>query len=262
MATSIYIDEQGSGPDLVLLHGWAMHGGIWEPVVKPFTEAGFKVHVVDLPGHGRSEPLHTYNIETVAKVLLDVVPAGATWVGWSLGGLIAMEAARFSDKVGKLLLVGTSARFIRDQDWPHGMEHVLLKGFAHDLSNNWTRTLKRFLSLQLGSDTNLAILRKIRGRFFEVDPPHGQALSQGLDLLEQVDLRPVLSQLDIPTLILHGFHDRLVPVSAGQYLADHLPQAQLQVHERAGHIPFLSHQDWFLEQAIPFLKQESLDAAG
>lgn len=252
---TIYIDKHGSGPDLILLHGWAMHGGIWEPVVNPLAEAGFRVHVVDLPGHGRSEPLPDFTLPGLVEVLLDQLPKGAIWAGWSLGGLLAMEAARVSDGVSQLLLIGTSPRFVREPDWPHGMEPDLLRGFARELSRDWKKTLKRFLSLQLGSRANLALLRRIRERFFDINPPHEQVLNQGLDLLEQADLRAYLGQLQLPSLVIHGQHDRLVPVSAGQYLADHLPHARLQINDQAGHLPFLSHQDWFLQQTVPLLNR-------
>ena len=89
MSETLKITTLGKGPDLVLLHGWATNSGIWAGVVK--TLAGqFRVNLVDLPGHGVNShiPL-SRNLNAVAEQILTEVPS-ATWVGWSLGGLIAL----------------------------------------------------------------------------------------------------------------------------------------------------------------------------
>jgi len=89
---TLHVESSGSGPDLVLLHGWAMHGGIFAPLT-PLLAAHFRVHVVDLPGHGRSAGC-TESIETraCAAAIAARVPR-ALWVGWSYGGLVSLQAA-------------------------------------------------------------------------------------------------------------------------------------------------------------------------
>ena len=70
-------------------------------------------------------------------------------------------------------------------------------------------------------------------------------LAAGLELLRTVDLRAQTGRVGCPTLVVHGARDLLCPPEAGQWLAMHLPNARLTLHERAAHAPFLSHPDWF-----------------
>ena len=89
---SLRVDVVGSGPPLVLLHGWAMHGGIFAPLVDALRERR-TLHVIDLPGHGHNRDCGVpLTLEACAEAVLEVVP-DAPWCGWSLGGLIALHAA-------------------------------------------------------------------------------------------------------------------------------------------------------------------------
>src|SRR5690606_30694300 len=92
-AVELHHDIRGAGPDLVLLHGWAMHAGVFEPLVERLSSQ-FTLHLVDLPGRGRSAgsgiPLR---LEDTAQALAAVVPEQALWLGWSLGGLVTLHAA-------------------------------------------------------------------------------------------------------------------------------------------------------------------------
>ena len=79
-----------------MVHGWGLHGGIWKPLL-PLLEAHFRVTCVDLPGHGRSGWQGEETLDAMAGALLSVAPAGAAWLGWSLGGLVAARAAVGAD---------------------------------------------------------------------------------------------------------------------------------------------------------------------
>ena len=90
---TLHVEVTGNGPDIVLLHGWAMHGGVFAPLVSRLQER-FRLHVVDLPGHGGSrESDIPLTLADSAQAIARVVPSGALWCGWSLGGLIALHAA-------------------------------------------------------------------------------------------------------------------------------------------------------------------------
>ena len=92
----MHIESAGNGPPLVLLHGFAMHGGLFAPLLPALTPH-YRVHVVDLPGHGWSALIDGADVATLADALDDVLAAigtPLTVLGWSLGGQIALQWAR------------------------------------------------------------------------------------------------------------------------------------------------------------------------
>ena len=82
MSRPLYVDVVGKGPPLVLLHGWAMHGGIFAPLVERLRDR-YTLHVVDLPGHGNSRDCDVpLQLQSCVDAVAAVVPA-APWCGWS-----------------------------------------------------------------------------------------------------------------------------------------------------------------------------------
>jgi pimeloyl-[acyl-carrier protein] methyl ester esterase len=240
--SALHVEVQGRGPALVLVHGWGMHGGVWAPLL-PWLTPHFTVHVPDLPAHGHSRALSMApDAARVAEQLLARLPEPATWLGWSLGGIVALAAAeRAPAQVARLVLVAGTPRFSRSADWPHGMAAAMLREFADGLERDYRATLLRFLSLQLGSaEHERKLLRELRAALYARGEPAAGALRAGLAILERADLRAAVRGIRTPTLLIHGSRDRLVPPGAGEFLAAHLPQARLLRLEGEGHAPFLS----------------------
>lgn len=251
---SLYVESHGSGPDLVMLHGWGLHGGLFGPVIEPLSQR-FRLHLIDLPGHGRS-PMFAgdYTLEHVAQVIADAVPTDATWIGWSLGGRIALQAAAYGAAIANLILVGTNPCFTQRSDWPQAMPEAELEQFAVSLRDNYKTTLQRFLAIQSrGSACAREELRKLREALFAHGEPDPQALAGGLEILRDADLRPSLARIQQPTLVLHGERDTLVPLAAAEYTAQRLPKGKLMVIEGAGHAPFISHPDKFVAGITGFI---------
>ncbi|MFO7593201.1 MAG: pimeloyl-ACP methyl ester esterase BioH [Pseudomonadota bacterium] len=251
---SLYIDIRGNGPDLVMLHGWGLHGGLFGPVIEPLAQC-FRLHLVDLPGHGRSPMLDgDYTLERVAEAIAAQVPADAHWLGWSLGGRISLAAANAGAAIDKLILVGANPCFTQRADWPHAMPEAELEQFAASLRDNYKVTLQRFLAVQSrGSERAREELRNLREALFAHGEPDPQALAGGLEILRSADLRPALAAIAQPTLVLHGERDTLAPLAAAEYTAAHLPHGKLEVIEGAGHAPFISHPEQFLAAVEGFL---------
>jgi pimeloyl-[acyl-carrier protein] methyl ester esterase len=245
----LWHERQGSGPDLMLVHGWGLHGGIWGDLPARLAQH-FRVTTLDLPGHGRSRAAGTSpSLDAYTDAVAELCPAPAIWLGWSLGGLVALQAAlRHPHKLAKLVLVGATPKFVQAPDWPHAMPTDVFAGFARSLAKDYRSTLLRFLSLQIGGDESArALLKQLRADLFAHGEPQPAALAAGLAILEQTDLRARLAAIQVPALVLHGSHDRLAPPAAGAYLAAHLPQARWLQIEGAGHAPFLSHAARFAE---------------
>lgn len=238
----MHIDGGGNGPDLVLIHGWAMHGGIFAPL-RAALEPHFRVHSVDLPGHGRSRavPVSRLELRACAAAIADATPP-AIWIGWSLGGLVALQAALdHHSQVRGLVAIASSPRFVAAPDWPAGIPASTFADFASGLATDFHATVERFLALEtLGSPNAQADLRALKKVAFAHGEPTLQALQAGLDLLESTDLRERIGTLMQPSLWIGGRRDRLVAPAALQWAAGHAPQGSF-ASINAGHAPFLSH---------------------
>lgn len=240
---SLFHDVRGQGPALVLLHGWAMHSGLFAPLVAALQD-DFELHLVDLPGHGRSREAGVpLALEAAVQAVAARVPERAIWLGWSLGGLVALHAAAtLPSRVRGLVMLAANPRFVRGEDWPAGMDEAVFRGFAGDLGRDYRSTIDRFLLLEAqGSDHVREEIQLLREEVFAYGQPAAEVLREGLRLLEGTDLRAALPGLAMPSLWLAGRRDRLVSPDAMQAAAALSPRARFHEVTRAGHAPFLTH---------------------
>jgi pimeloyl-[acyl-carrier protein] methyl ester esterase len=249
--TGVHVESVGAGSPLVLLHGFAMHGGLFAPIL-PALAARHRVHVVDLPGHGWSASLAPCDLPTLAATLDRAtadIDAPLTLLGWSLGGQVALQWARARPRrVQRLILVAATPSFVVRQGWPDAMSVQTLARFGDELRVAYRLTLQRFLSLQVqGSDEGRRTLAQLRARLFERGTPSPQALDAALALLRDTDMRPMLADIAQPALVIGGARDALVPLAATQALAAALPHATHRTIAGAAHAPFLSHPAAFVD---------------
>lgn len=254
----MHVDSFGHGQDLVLLHGWAMHGGIFAPIV-PRLRAHYRVHVVDLPGHGLSRENETrLDLHDVVQRLYQRLPR-AVYVGWSLGGLVAMSMAiEHPAKVAGLGVIAASPSFVRRADDPlgHGVDTTLFEQFRDDLASNYRRTIERFLALEVLDDENAqSCLRQLKAHVFERGEPNLHALEDGLNILAHTNLHDRISHITCPNYWIAGARDRLVMYQAMERAAAVCRGRFLRL-DHAGHAPFLS-QPSEVERAIESLMREA-----
>ncbi len=254
---SLYADCRGAGPDLVLLHGWGMNAAVWDGLPAALT-ADRRVWRLELPGHGESplELLHDSRAAW-ADACLDAAPGRAVWLGWSLGGLIALEAAlRAPERIAALVLVTATPRFVSAPDWPAAMDAKTLARFHDELLADPAGTLDRFLALQVrGGDAARDCLRTLRREVSWRPAPNPAALEMGLDLLRDSDLRERIGACACPTLWIFGQRDTLVPFAASEGIAQLLPGARQRLVAGAAHAPFLSHREETWAEIANFLRE-------
>ena len=256
----IRIETIGEGPPLVLLHGWAMHGGIFAPLVRALAPHR-TLHVVDLPGHGQSpwNGNEEFTLRACVDAIAPAVPR-APWLGWSLGGLVALRAALDgNDRVTAVVALASSPRFTRASDWPDAVEDSVLEAFARGLETDHRGTVKRFLALEVhGSDHLRDDLRFLQHEILARPAPHPRVLADGLAVLRDTDLRAELRALQIPSLWIGGRRDRLVPWRALEASARLAPGGNAITIAQAGHAPFLSHADEVARAVLDGLQAHAL----
>lgn len=246
--------------NLVLLHGWGMNAAVWDGLSENL-QTNATSWPIELPGHGEQpfsdrEP----DLWAWADACLERAPPRAVWLGWSLGGLVALAAAvRAPKRVEALILLTATPRFVRAADWMPAMPAETIGQFHASLLADPTETLARFLALQVrGSAVARETLRTLRGRLAKRPTPDPHALSLGLDMLRDEDFRGRLPDIRCPALWLFGTHDTLVPPAVAERVEILMPGALTAIIPGAAHAPHLSHPEQTRDLLAAFLAR--LDA--
>ncbi|KAA8996394.1 pimeloyl-ACP methyl ester esterase BioH [Affinibrenneria salicis] len=258
---SLYWQTEGEGKcELVLLHGWGLNAQVWRCISERLAPH-FRLHLVDLPGYGRSQGFGALSLEEMADIVLRQAPPQAVWLGWSLGGLVASQVAlSAAPRVCALISVASSPRFCAGPGWP-GIKTDVLQGFQHQLSEDFHRTVERFLALQtLGTDSARRDARQLKSIVLEQPLPAVDVLNGGLDILRTADLRQPLASLALPLLRLYGALDGLVPRKVAALLDAQWPASQSAIVAKAAHAPFISHPALFVETLLTFCRAHRLVA--
>ncbi|MCI8903958.1 MAG: pimeloyl-ACP methyl ester esterase BioH [Enterobacter sp.] len=235
---------------LVLLHGWGLNAEVWRCISEELA-SHFTLHLVDLPGFGRSRGFGAMSLDEMARQVLDAAPQNAIWLGWSLGGLVASQIALSQpERVKALVTVASSPCFSAQEAWP-GIKPDVLASFQQQLSEDFQRTVERFLALQtMGTETARQDARTLKQTVLSLPMPEVEVLNGGLEILKTVDLREPLAALAMPHLRIYGYLDGLVPRKVVPLLDALWPESESQVIAKAAHAPFISHPAEFCSALI------------
>jgi pimeloyl-[acyl-carrier protein] methyl ester esterase len=257
MSAPLYVEEQGSGPRISLLHGWGMNLRVFDPLRERLARS-LAVRLVDLPGHGASPWPDDWSEARQRSELAEALLPADTLLGWSLGGQIALSLALASRGTAaapkRLVLLATTPRFLAAEDWSAGLSREALQQFARSLEERSSGTVADFLDLQVRGSQHAA---QTAQRLHAALEGHGMAqlpaLRAGLTMLALTDLRDRLAGLDMPALVIGGLNDRVTPPAALTALARALPRGELLLLPRAAHAPFVSHADAVAEAMLGFI---------
>ncbi len=237
--------------NLVLLHGWGAGSEIWQPWLPLLRQHG-TVTLIDLPGFGASAPGDWADLDGLLNAIAEQLPSDAVLVGFSLGGMLAVQlAARYPDRVKGLVTIASNASYVAREQWPLAMDEATYQGFYQLVAAKPAIALKRFLGLQVkGAEQEKTLLKRLRQLQAEA-LPDTETLVTALDCLAALDNTQALRILSLPALYLFGGEDVLVPKQAAEQLAG-LVQGRVEVIEGAPHAPFISHpeQCWQAIQSL------------
>jgi len=230
---------------MVFMHGWGQSASVWFEQSQRFDGAQF----LNLPGHGGATDAPSAAWRNTMAAQLPASPC--ILIGWSLGGLLALDMALKNPAgIAGLVLVSSTPCFRQQPDWPHGCDPKTFAAFEagiHAPDKERTRAMSRFFSLMLHGDNlpRSAFNQLARLAVNRQHPPSFSGLAQGLALLAGMNLRQKVGELAVPTLVLHGEQDAIVPVAAGIELAKHIPHAACHTFPDCGHAPFLTKAKTF-----------------
>lgn len=237
-----------------MIHGWGANHHIFDPL-RPQIPAPWQQHwwTPDLPGHGTAAFSGQFNLEEIADQMAGQISTPIHLVGWSLGGMVALLlAAHHPDKVKSLCLTASLVKLLASSDYPQGLQRVSLDIMANHFTTDYPKYMQQFLQLQMlhapaDAQNNIS---QLTASICQYGSP--TALNAALLALKQTDLRPLISSINCPVLLIYGGRDAITPPRMGEYLHQHLPQSEWVLLPQAAHVPFLSHTAEFAQVLSQF----------
>jgi malonyl-CoA O-methyltransferase len=219
--------------NLVLIHGWGCDSRTWQPLLESLQTFA-SVTLIDLSGFGVSPSLPEFTLDAVLDKIAAQIPQDAILIGWSLGGMLAVQlAARFPQRIRALVTLAANVKFVAAPDYPAAMPRAINRQFNQSFAQDPQATLKLFGGLLAQGDADeRALLKQLRRADSSAITDNWL---QALQLLTELDNRPTFAQLVQPGLHLLADKDALVPVAAAEFMQQINPQQQVKVFENTAH---------------------------
>jgi len=262
----LHYEDVGTGKPIVLIHGWPLSGRSWEKQVPSLIEAGYRVITYDRRGFGQSsQPWNGYEYDTFAadlhKLITHLNLEEITLVGFSMGG---GEVSRYigtygTNRVSRAVLAGAVPPYLYNTvDNPDGgFDDATIKGLQDGVKADRIAFLDNFTTnfFASGDRTNLV---SEEFRLYNRDIAAFASPKGTLDCIEafsKTDFRGDLDKFNIPTLVIHGDLDAIVPVEfSGQLAHERIPNSQLVIIKGGPHGFNVTHAEEFNAELIQFLK--------
>jgi pimeloyl-ACP methyl ester carboxylesterase len=263
---NLYYQDLGTGSPVVLIHGWPLSSSMWDYQLAELPKHNMRVIAYDRRGFGKSsQPWDGYEYDTLAddlKAVLDTLDLqNVTLVGFSMGG---GEIARYigrhgSARIAKVAFVSAVTPYmLQTEDNPDGVDQSvfdeILDGLNKDRADFLQTFGKQFYGVNLISHP--VSQAHLEGDFARAYAASHRATIECAKAFAMTDFRDDLTQVNVPTLVIHGDDDKTVPIeSSGELTANAIPSAQYIVYEGAPHGLFYTEKDRLTEDIIAFVQE-------
>lgn len=264
--TEIYYEDYGSGQPVILIHGWPLSGKAWEQQVWKVVESGFRCITYDRRGFGQSsKPWNGYDYTSLATDLKTIIDQlnleDVVIVGFSMGG---GEVVRYftefgSSKVAKAALISSIIPLVaKKEDNPDGVPQEDLEGIMQALQNDRVGFLKDFHKNFYNYDDHKDKISDAQLHYDWSIASHAspRATIQAAKAWAETDFRSELKNVDVPTLIVHGDADHIVPkATSADLAAKGIENNTYETIAGGPHGLNLTHPDELNKILISFLKK-------
>lgn len=250
--TTLHVQDVGTGRPVVLVHGWALSGEVWDRSVATLVHAGRRVVAIDLRGHGQSDcPATGYDVGTlagdVAAVLDTLDLRDVDLVGWSLGGLTSFRvAAHHATRLRSLVLVascGVAASRRPGFAFGHYSEELNAELYTRERTDRLASREGLIRdSLRFDGETPRRVVDWLIGISHQTPSWAAEAT---LVTLQETDQAADLALVQVPVVQIIGLRDPLLSVRGADWVVDSLPDARQVRIEGGGHFPMLEAADEF-----------------
>lgn len=242
----LYYEDRGAGPPVVLVPGWTITTRFWARQLDDLAR-DHRVVTLDLRGAGNSgktpdgHSLSGY-ADDLDEVLRRLDLRGATLVGWAMAVSVAVHylVVHGSERVARFVWVDHSPRFFATPDWPYG----LFGDFSPQQLDATVQRLRYERAAATRELLEVMFTPEEEWMLPELMKTPTEVATAMLATVANVDLRPLLPQLDLPVLLVNGGRS-VVPPAVGSWLEERLPRARRVLLEQAGHAPFWDDPDGF-----------------
>lgn len=260
----LWYEDRGVGCPVVLVHGWCMSSAVWKYQFDGLA-ASVRLIAPDIRGHGRSKGISAQlDFDHLANDLVDLFErldlSRAILVGWSMGAQVALQAyAALSGRLAGLVLVAATPCFTANENFAHGLSATEARGMRIKVERSMQRALDGFHSRLFAEDEleNHPSAAEIKPLLSMIELPDSVAALDALDALARTDMRPLLTAIDLPVLIVNGARDRICLPQASSYLKEHISAAVQETYPLCGHAPFLTQYQHFNAGLIRFTRSIS-----
>jgi non-heme chloroperoxidase len=261
----LYLKDWGGGRPVILIHGWPLSADSWDDVAVALAQSGFRTIAYDRRGFGRSDqPWDGYDYNTFADDLAAVIDAtnarDATLVGFSMGGgEVARYMSRHSGRnVARAALIGSVVPFLLKTDTnPGGVDRAvfdqIIAGIQKDRPHFFANFFKAFFGAgAISSPVSDEVIEWARDTALDASL---RATLECVVAFAGTDFRHDLAAFKVPTLIIHGTADQIVPIDiSSRVAAQGIANAKLIEYDGAPHGLFATHKDRLIADLLAFLK--------
>lgn len=261
----LYYKDWGTGQPIVLVSGWLVSADMWEYQMQYLATNGFRVIAYDRRGFGRSDqPWSGYDYDTMTNDLSELIEhldlTNIVLAGYSMGG---GEVARYigtrgTKRIAKAILISaTTPLLIRRDDNPNGAPPEVFDGLRAGVLNDRSDFLSMFGRLFTGADHEGSGITEsmLDWTFGMAAQASIKATYDCISAFSETDLRPDLKKFDVPTLVIQGGADPVVPIGlSGDVNAAMIPGAKYNVYEGAYHAVYFTHKDRLNKDILEFAR--------
>ncbi len=259
----IYFKDWGSGKPVLFSHGWPLDADMWDYQLHHLAANGYRAIAFDRRGFGRSDqPWNGYDYDTFADDIKELIEhldlRDVTLVGFSMGGgdVSRYLARHGSARVAKLALLGAvTPLFGQNPDFPQGVDQSVFDGIREGLLKDRAQFLADFAPVFYGTNQgqevsagvftqtlNIALLASLKGTL------------DCVTAFSETDFRPDMAKIDVPTLVIHGDADQVVPFeTTGKLAAEAIRGAELKVYAGAPHGFAVTHAEQLNQDLLAFV---------